>query len=324
MKKTLILAIAVTIIATFNSKILQAQTKDEAIMAFNSTLELSKTDLAGAVVKMQDVVKMCTTIGADADTLKMKATAVIPAWQFNVGNNLLRDKKYDLAIAAYEKSNTLATTYVDQNIKEKSANQLVLLYTSKGNTLYKGEKADSALLFIDKALSYNPDYSKALFTKGQVYKKKGDNVKMAQNMELAIASATKTNDTVIIKAAKNMIGSSLNQEGTAAYNKKAYSEAVTKLNSALGYGFKTKDLYYVLSSSNNSLRKYDEAIEAANAGLVMEEQTPAKMARFYCEIAKAYEGKNDIGNACANYKKAAYGSFVQFANGKIKNELKCQ
>jgi hypothetical protein len=324
MKKTLILACAVTMLAAFNAKYLSAQTKEDAIVAFNSTLELSKTDLAGAVVKMQDVVKMCNTVGKDADTLKLKATTVIPAWQYNVANTLKNDKKYDQAITAYEKCNELATTYADANIKEKAASQLILLYTSKGSTLYKAEKADSALLYLDKALSLNPDYSKALFTKGQVYKKKGDNVKMAETMELAITAATKTNDTIIVKAAKNMIGSNLNQEGIAAYNKKAYAEAVTKLNSALGYGFKTKDLYYVLASSNNSLKKYDEAIEAANAGVAMEEQTNLKMARYYCEIAKAYEGKKDVGNACANYKKAAFGAFAQFSNDKIKNVLKCQ
>lgn len=324
MKKTLILAFAVGILTVFNLKYLSAQTKEEAILAFNATLDLSKTDLAAAVVKMQDVVKMCSAVGKDADTLKMKASAVIPAWQYNVGNNFKNDKKYDLALTSYEKSYQLASTYADANIKEKSASQLVLLYTSKGNTLYKADKADSALIFLDKALAYDPAYNKALFAKGQVYKKKGDNAKMMENMELAIASATKTNDTVIVKAAKNMIGSSLNQEGIAAYNKKVFSEAVTKLNSALGYGFKTKDLYYVLASSNNSLKKYDDAIEAATAGLPMEEQTSVKLARYYCEIAKAYEGKKDTGNACANYKKAAYGSFAQFANGKIKNELKCQ
>ena len=47
------------------------------------------------------------------------------------------------------------------------------------------------------------------------------------------------------------------------------------------------------------------------------------MARFYCEIAKAYEGKNDNNNACENYKKGAYGTTAQFANGK-KKELKCE
>ncbi len=324
MKKTLILAFALTIITTFSGKNLNAQTKEDAGNAFNAALELSKTDMAGAVVKMQDVLKMCTTHGKEADSLKMKVAKVLPVYQFNVGNNLMKDKNYDLAILAFEKSDEFSVTYADDNIKEKSIAQLVKLYTNKGNMLLKADKADSAIINLDKALSFEPDYYKALFSKGQAYKKKGDNAKMQENLELAIAAATKTNDTVIVKAAKNIIGSTLNQEGIAAYNKKNYTEAVAKLNSALTYGFKNKDLYYVLASSNNSLRKYDEAIEAANAGLAMEEQTNEKMARYYCEVAKAFEGKKDNPNACANYKKAAFGTFTQFANDKIKNVLKCQ
>ena len=323
MKKTLILAFAVTILITFNVKYLQAQTKDDAIVAFNAALELSKTDMATAVVKMQDVVKMCTTVGSEADTIKMKATSVLPIFQYNVGNNLLRDKKYDLAIAAFEKSDKMAIDYSEPNIKEKSEDILVKLYANQGNEFIKVSKYDDALLAFDKAIQLDPEYSKAYYAKGQIYLKKGDKVKMQENMDLAIASASKVNDTTTVKAAKNMAGSSLNSEGIAAYNKRSYSDAVTKLNSALTYDYKSKDMYYVLALSNNSLKKYDEAIEAAKAGLTMEDQTAVKMARFYCEIAKAYEGKNDNNNACENYKKGAYGTTAQFANGK-KKELKCE
>ena len=323
MKKTLILAFAVTILTTFNINYLQAQTKDDAIVAFNAALELSKTDMATAVVKMQDVVKMCTTVGSEADTIKMKATSVLPIFQYNVGNNLLRDKKYDLAIAAFEKSDKMAIDYSEPNIKEKSEDILVKLYANQGNGFIKAAKNDDALAAFDKAIQLDPEYSKAYYAKGQIYLKKGDKVKMQENMDLAIASASKVNDTTTVKAAKNMAGSSLNSEGIAAYNKRSYSDAVTKLNSALTYDYKSKDMYYVLALSNNSLKKYDEAIEAAKAGLTMEDQTAVKMARFYCEIAKAYEGKNDNNNACENYKKGAYGTTAQFANGK-KKELKCE
>ena len=324
MKKTLILAFAVTILTTFSGKQLFAQTKEETGNAFNAALELSKTDMAGAVIKMQDVLKMCSTVGKDADSIKMKVETVLPVFQYNVGINLKNEKKTDQAITAFEKSDEFADKFKDSNIKEKTEIQLVILYTTKGSNLLKAEKADSAIMFVDKALKLNPDYSKAIFTKGQAYKKKGDNVKMVETMKLAITSASKTNDTVIIKAAKNNIGSSLYQDGLAAYNKKLYTEAVNKLNESLSYGFKTKDLYYVLAVSDNSLKKYDEAIEAATSGLALDEQTNDKMARYYCEIAKAYEGKKDIANACANYKKAAFGASAQFSNDKIKNVLKCQ
>jgi len=324
MKKTLITVFAVTILTTFSVQNLNAQTKEDAGNVFNAALELSKTDMAGAIVKMQDVLKMCSTLGKDADSLKMKVTTVLPVWQFNVGNNFLKDKNYDLALAAFQKSDEYATVYADANIKEKSETQLVRLYTNKGNTLLKAEKTDSALINLDNALKLDPEYSKALFTKGQVYKKKGDNAKMQENMELAIASAAKANDTVTVKAAKNAIGLSLYQDGKAAFTKKTYAEAVTKLNSALSYDYSSKELYYILASSNNSLKKFDEAIAAANTGLAMEEQTNDKMARFYYEIAKAYEGKKDTPNACANYKKSAFGTFASSANYQMKTVLKCQ
>lgn len=324
MKKTLILAFALTILTTFSGKSLFAQTKEDAGNAFNAALELSKTDMAGAVVKMQDVLKMCTTIGKDADTLKMKIATVIPVWQYNVGNNFLKEKNFDLALPAFEKSNEYAGIYSDKNIKDKSEAQLIKLYTNKGNTLLKAEKADSAILFLDKALKFDPEYSKALYAKGQAYKKKGDNMKMQENMDLAIASASKANDTLTVKAAKNAVGTSLYTEGKTAFTKKSFSDAATKLNDALNYDYKNKELYYLLATSNNNIKKFDEAISSANLGLVLEEQTAIKMARFYYEIAKAYEGKKDVGNACANYKKAAVGTFKASADYQMKTVLKCQ
>jgi tetratricopeptide (TPR) repeat protein len=325
MKKTLILAFAITILTTFSGKFLSAQTtKEDAGNAFNAALELSKTDMAGAVIKMQDVLKMCAAVGPEADTLKMKVGTVLPVWQYNVGNNFLKEKKYDLALPAFEKSNEFAIAYADENIKVKSEDQLEKLYTNKGNNLLKAEKADSAILFLDKALKLDPEYSKALYAKGQAYKKKGDNVKMQENMDLAIASASKANDTLTVKAAKNAIATSLYTEGKTAFTKKSYSEAITKLNGALSYDYKNKELYYLLATSNNNLKKFDDAIEAANLGLAMEEQAPDKLARFYYEIAKSYEGKKDVGNACANYKKAAVGTFKASAEYQMKTVLKCQ
>lgn len=324
MKKTLILAFALAILSTFSGKNASAQTKEEASNAFNAALELSKTDMAGAVVKMLDVQKMCTAVGAEADSLKMKVAKVVPVFQYNVGNSLLKEKKYDLALAAFEKSNEYATTYADDNIRTKSEDQLVKLYTFQGNALMKAGTTDEAIAYFEKALKFDPEYSKALYAMAQAYKKKGDNVKFQQNMDLTIASAQKVNDTVTENAAKNSVGLFLYGEGKAAFTKKAYADAVTKLTAAQGYNYQSKELYYLLASSNNSLKKFDEAITAANAGLVMEEQTSDKMARFYYELAKAFEGKKDNASACENYKKSAFGTFKASADYQMKTVLKCQ
>ena len=320
----MILALALTILTTFSVKNLNAQTKDEAITAFNLALDLSKTDTSGAIVKMQDVLKMCNTVGSEADTLKMKITSVLPAWQFNVGNTLANEKKIDLAILAYEKSVVFADTYTDDNIKKLAETQLTSLYTNKGISLQKAESSDSAIMFLDKALNLDKEQNKALFYKGLAYKKKGDNVKMQENMELAIAAATKTNDTTMIKASKKVIGQYLYLEGKSANTKKMYAEAVTNLNNAINYEYKSKDVYYYLAKSYNPLKKYDEAIESANTGILLEEQNDEKLARFYFEIAMAFESKKDTLNACINYKKSAFGAFAKYSHDKIKLVLKCQ
>jgi tetratricopeptide (TPR) repeat protein len=323
MKKTLILAFALTLMTTFSGKVF-AQTKEDAGMAFNAALELSKTDMNGAIAKMQDVAKMCTKLGADGDTIKMKVGTVLPVWQYNVGNNFLKTKKYDLATTAFEKSRDFAVTYSDDNIKIKSEDILVKLYANNGNALMKAAKYDEALAQFDKALKFDPEYSKALYAKGTIYKKKGDNAKMQENMDLAISSATKSNDTVTLNAAKAMVASSLYNEGAVAFKGKSYESAVEKLNASLTYDNSNKEVYYLLAVANNNLKKYDEAIEDGNKGLPLEEQTSVKMARFYYEIAKAYEGKQDTQNACENYKKSAFGTFVQSANYQMKTVLKCQ
>jgi tetratricopeptide (TPR) repeat protein len=143
-------------------------------------------------------------------------------------------------------------------------------------------------------------------------------------MDLAIAAATKEKDTITIQAAKSAVASSLYAEGADAFKKKSYSIAVDKLNSSITYDKSNKEVYYLLAVSYNNLKKNDEAIAAANLGVALEEQTAIKMARFYYEIAKAYEGKNDASNACENYKKAAVGTFAASANYQMKTVLKCQ
>lgn len=324
MRKKIILAVAITFLTVLSSFKLVAQTLEDVNTAYNAGRELSTTDIKAAVAKMNEALALCAKVGPTADTLKASITKVLPNWQYNVANTYLVDKNYIQALPAFEKSLALAKQYDDEVILTKSKEVLVKAYTFYGNDLVQIDSLDKALTMFDNALKYDPEYSKALFTKGLVYKKKGNNDKMLEYMELAITSAAKTDDTVLIQAAKNYVGYDAYKKGLAAYNKRLYPAAVSELNKALAYNFKTKDLYYVLAVSNNILKKYDEAIEAANAGLTMDEQTDLKMARYYCEIAKAYEGKKDVANACANYKKSVFGGTAAFANDKLKNVLKCQ
>jgi tetratricopeptide (TPR) repeat protein len=321
MKKTVFLLLAFTLLAIVT---VRSQTKDEAGLAYNAVLEQAKTDVPGAILKMQDVVKMCTTVGAEADDLKKKAQGILPKWQYNVSNNLLKDKKNDEAQAAYEKTIEFAVVAGDNEIKDKAENQLAKIYALKGNMAMKEDKMDDAIAFFDKSLQLDTESGKVLYAKGQAYKKKGDFAKMQENLEKAIEIATKSNDTALLNTAKKSLVQNLMQNGKALYQKKAYAEAIAQLNVTLKYDDKNKEAFYLIAVASNNLKKFDDAIDFANKGLLLEETTNEKMARFYYEIAKAFEGKQDATNACANYKKAAFGTYAQSANYQMKTVLKCK
>lgn len=301
-----------------------AQTIEEAGAAYNAALELSQTDNAAAIESMQEVVKMCIAVGSDANDLKENAIKVLPGWQYNVANGFLKEKNYDLAIPAFEKSADMAKLYKDDNILEKSENQLPRIYYVKGQAMMKVENSDEAIVWFDKALKYDPEFAKAFVAKGQAYKKKGDLVKMQENLETAIRMGTTTNDTISVNNAKNLLSSSLLSQGNTAFKKNDFTGAIAKLDESIKYNESNKETHFLLAVCCNNVKNYDRAIESANSGLALDEKTNEKAARYYFEIAKAYEGKKDVGNACANYKKAAFGPYKAQAEYKIVTELKCK
>jgi len=83
------------------------------------------------------------------------------------------------------------------------------------------------------------------------------------------------------------------------------------------------EAYYLYALAYNKQSKWDDAIKSAEKGLTLEENTPAKQARFYYETGIAQAGKKDNVSACASFKKAAVGPLAEQANYQIKTVLKC-
>lgn len=324
MRRNAIYVLTLAIALVFAGLNSMAQTKEDAGTAYNAALELSKTDMPAAIDKMLEVVKMCNSIGAEADDLKSGASKAIPGWQYNLANGFLKEKNYDQAIPAFEKSADLAKQFNDANILEKSENQLPKIYYAKGQAMLKAENADEALTWYDKSLKYDPEFAKAYVAKGQAFKKKGDNAKMQENLEIAIEKGTKSNDTTSVNNAKSLLASSLLSQGNAAFKKNDFTGAIAKLDESLKYNNKNKEAHFLLAVCCNNAKNFDRAIESANNGLALDENTNDKAARYYFEIAKAYDGKKDVANACANYKKAAFGAYKAQAEYQITTVLKCK
>lgn len=301
---------------------LQAQTLDEIGTAYNSAIELSKTDLSGAVTGMVSVADMCDKLGADADAIKANAVKVIPDWQYSIANGFLKDKNFDLAIPAFEKTIELASRFNDNDVKEKASNQLPKVLFSKGNTLSKADDFDGAISYFDRAIAMDPEYAKAFLMKGQALKKKGDSDGMKTALDKAIEFAGKTNDTATIGNAKKIMGGDFLSRANNAFKAKNYNSAIDLANTAVQYT-PGSSAFLILAVSYNAVSKFDSAIDAANKGIELE-KAAEKISDFYFQIGKAYEGKKDTKNACASYKKVTSGPNKAAADYQIKTVLKCQ
>lgn len=302
---------------------LQAQTKNDAAIAFNAAVQLSATDIPGAIKAMTDVISLCDKVGADANELKDKAQKTLPGFHYQMANNFLKDKKFDDAQVSLEKSLELATLYNDADIKDKASRQLSKVYFAKGNNLLKTEKADESIVYFDKAIGLVPSYAKAYFSKGQALKKKADFDKMKESMDLAISYGKETNDTNSVHNAQNVMRDNLVTRASKAVQKGANEQAITLANSSLTYDEQNKDAYYLLAVAYNKTSKWDNAIEAANKGLALEANSKEKKALFYFELGNAQKGKGETSSACAAFKNAVFGVNAKAATDQL-TKLGCK
>lgn len=302
--KTLALA---AIFTTTLALTTQAQTRNDAAMAFNAAVQLSATDLPGAVKAMNDVIVACEKAGAEADDLKANAQKAIPGWYYQIANNFLKEKKIDDAQVPLEKSIEFATLYNDTDVKGKASQVLSKVYYSKGNSLVKLNKADEAIVFFDKAIALQPTLALAYFGKGQALNKKADFDKMKETMDLAISNGKETNDSVSVRNAQKVMRDNLVSRASKAVQKGANEQAINLANSSLTYDDKNKDAFYLLAVAYNKTSKWDNAIEAANKGLALEANAKDKKALFYFELGNAQKGKGDTTAACSSFKNASYG-----------------
>jgi len=322
MKRNLVFTVTLAAILVFAFSNSNAQTKDDAGNAYNAARTLSSTDKAGALKSMKEVISMCEKIGPDADEIKKMAVAVIPDWQYQIANDLLKEKKYDDAITAYEQTITCSEKYNDPEKKEKSIGQLSKLHFIKGQESLKADNADAAIASYNKAIEYDPEYTKAFFSLGAAYKNKNDFENMQKAMDKANELGIKTNDTATAAKAREAMATSFLSRANKSFSSKNYTQAIELANSSLKYDDSNAPAYLILTVSYNSQSKFDQALESAQKGLAIESR-PEKQSDFYFQIGKAYEGKKDNANACSNYKKVTSGPNKPAAEYQMKTVLKC-
>jgi tetratricopeptide (TPR) repeat protein len=303
--------------------LVSAQTKDDVINAYNEGAELAKTDTKGAIDQFNLVHQMALTVGTESDDIRILIETQLPVLQLKYANELYKARNIAEAIPNYIIAKELAQEVGDTATISKTTDIIPKLYLQQGNDLYKNGDLENALVNLDKALEFNPEYAKVYLSKGLVYKKQDNIPAMLEAMEKAIEFGEKTNDEKTVTSAGNVIRDNYLMNAQKEINEGNFAEAIVLLEKARLYGEPKAGIFYLLAVSNNKLSKWDDAIVAVNNGLPVEEDTPEAKAKFYFELGNAYVGNGNTSEACAAYKNALYGKNMEAAKYQIETVLKC-
>ena len=316
LKKTLILLFVSLITIGF------AQDMNEAGTAFNDGNESYKAkQYAAAVASDTESIDVCQMIGADAAELQTKVEAQLVNALYKNSMTLYKGKKFDAAVAEFNKTIEAANTANNSKIAAKAKIYIPKVYSSQGMGLVKGKKYDEALAIFTKALDYKEGCVNAYYGQGLAYKGKGDIDAAVVSFDAAISNGEgNTKAAKTVKKANSAARKMLESNGAKELQIEHTQKAIDYLTKAQTYGAVSGNTYYYLALAYNKQKKSGDAITTAKSGIAL----GGDISNLQFELGKAYEAKGDAANACTAYKAVTSGPNVKAAAFQVKEVLKCK
>jgi len=324
-KKNHFLRISSIAILLFVSALINAQTLADVINAFNAGAEEVNTgNFEAAIIKFEECIQLAGQLESEGDEMKVKAQEQIPAIHYRIAIDKYKAKDIDGAIAWFEKTVIACEQYGNDDIKTKSLNYIPQLYYANGNTHVKNEAYEEALSNFDKAIEYLPDYAKAYYGKGLVYRKLGQEENMFATLEKAIETGNSSGDDKTAATAVKSARDYLVIAGMKSLKDEDYESAIRLFNASMKYDNQYAEPYYYLSAIYNKQMEYAKAAENAEKAITYEDSEPERKARIYFELGNAYVGMVEYEKACEAFKNALYEPYTNNVKYKMENVLQCQ
>jgi len=302
---------------------LLAQEKNDAIKAFNASAELMKTNNDSAIAAFEACIKICEQVGDSAFEIQNKAEQVLPGLYYQKAANLLtEDKKIEESLVVARKTLQIAEKYDNPKVMENTRKIMIQAYSNMASAFLDKKENEKAIQAYDSLLIINPDHLAALYNKALIYRGMDNGAKFGEAVDVYIGKVKTAGDTVKTEQAGKLARDYFRMAGGKANQANKLTEAIALLNTASKYGA-DKSVYYQFANLYNKQKKYSLAAENAQKGLELETGSADDKAKFYYELGVAQAGKGETAGACASFKNAMYGPFLEAAKGQRTN-LKCQ
>ncbi|MFO7616779.1 MAG: tetratricopeptide repeat protein [Bacteroidales bacterium] len=299
---------------------LSAQDLAEATKIYNSALPLIKNDPAGAIKSLNDCIAVCVTVGSEADSVKAAAQDKLPGAYFNLGNNQATAKELDKALESFNLAVKYGKEFNTPEVVTRSSSALARIHYMQANSFLNAKDAEKAQASINKALELEPQNATAWLIQAFIYRDAENDEEFEKAIDSSSSFSKNPNE---FRQAQQAGLKYFLVKGSKLVNGNKHEAGAAALEKAVKFDQTSKDAMFFLAKAYNGLSNWDKAIEAANKGIELEEDTPEKEAKFFFEIGTAQKGKGDTSAACDSFKKAMVGQFTETAKYEIEVVLKC-
>lgn len=297
-----------------------SQDINQAGELFNQGLAAQQAeDFPGAITAYQKSLDISNALGDEGADLAMKAEKQLALSYFGYGKSLFAAKNFESALEQFTHAAEFAKKIADDKTMDAAHTYMAGINYGLGNSLLKSEDYAGAIEKYNLALGIKPDYYKAYYGIGLVYKKQDNLPLMKENLDKAISMAG--TDQKIIDNSKDAIATTYRNQGAKSLQAGDYEGAVGYLKTSLEYNAADPKSYYYLAVSTNGLKLWDDALTAANKALELE---TGDKSDIHFEVAKAHEGKGEVELACQAYKNVTTGVNVKAAAYQMQQVLKCK
>lgn len=322
-RKKVIKGLMISIIVS-SSAFLQAQTINEVIEAFNAGAELvNGGTFTDAIMKFEECIELATQLGAEGDEMKTNAQAQIPNLHYRIAMDLYKAKDIDGAIVKFEDAVVACDKYGNDDVKTKSQKYIPQLYNVKANNHLKNDEFEDALASFDKAIEGIPNYTRAYYGKGMVYRKTKEEDKMVELFNKTLEIGQSPGDDKYTDAASKVLRDHYYSKAAVATKAEDYPIAFEMFNKSLEYDSEFSDPYYYMAVIYNKELEYDKALENALKALDLESDE-SKKPRIWFELGNAYVGNVEYEKACEAFSHCLMEPYENSARYKMENVLNCQ
>ena len=267
MKKILAtIATLVVALGTVSAQDLAAVTE-----LYNSGAEAISVDKASALSSFEQALKLAEALGEEGQEIVANCKNIIPNLKLSLAKDLVKESKFDEAIAALQDVQKVAEAYEAFSVVDEAAGLIPQIKLSKANGLYKAKDFEAAAAAFKEILDADPTNGSAAFYMGAALTNAGKTEEAKAAFETAAANGQEAN-------AKKQLGTIYLKEASAALKAKKFADAVSAAVKANEYAPNAQALQVAgqasqLAGKNNDAIKYFEqyleaAPTAANAGAI--------------------------------------------------------